>query len=578
MPDAALALAPFQRAAVVIEEWLDGPGAAFATRTRQPDPRRKVASWDIELDHPAFGRQRVSISITRNFPSTPPEVHFDKRLCLILPHIEEDGRFCHGIEADPRDYDDPVEAARAVLERLRDFWSNSADPEWVAKEFQRECLSYWQRFCAKYKPVHGAASASEVRVALTALGGPAEGRYAAYFKRSQKARSDMIVATPGETNPHGLAVRHGWAVGTLVRGHALFVPLDASHPWTPSAWPGTFLDLENLVAAATDHTLSVAKWIEDNKKESPHAFLVILVHGRTCYGYLVYPGPVARLTQPTIAPAIIERVDADWALARDHQVGALHARREKRVLVLGCGSLGAPVAELLARAGVGELHLGDKEYFGIENCARHLLGASDIGESKSGNLALRLRKLVPGLTVKPYRALAVDWVRQTCRPGMYDLIVDCTGESSVRVALSRLRQDHLGTAGLAHVWMEPFCAAAHVAYLQDGDDWPLDDPRGKVNVAVWPDDTRVELPACNAGFHHYGVADAWQAAGFATERLLAALDGKAPSSTVWSWVRSSAFFESLGVAVEPGPLVPQSASAFDATQLTRTYKEVFGNG
>ena len=64
------------------------------------------------------------------------------------------------------------------------------------------------------------------------------------------------------------------------------------------------------------------------------------------------------------------RVDADWALSRDYQLDLLTARRHKRVLVLGCGSLGAPVAELLARGGVGELHLLDKEWFEAENCSR----------------------------------------------------------------------------------------------------------------------------------------------------------------------------------------------------------------
>lgn len=578
MPNAAVVRTPFQRAAAVIEDWLDGPGATFAIRTRQPDSRRKTASWDLELDHQLVGRQRVSIYITADFPASPPQVRFDKRLCLVLPHIEEDGRFCHGIEADPRDYDDPVEAVVDVIKRLEEFWFNSANAAWVDREFQNECLSYWRRFCAQYKPVHGAASASEVRVALTTLDGPTEGRFAAYFKKSQRARSNMLVATPGETNPHGLAVRHGWSVGTLVRGHALFVPVEANQSWTPSVWPRTLLQLEELVATVTDQTQSVATWIENNKEESGHAFLVVLVHGRTCYGYLVYPAPVARLMSPAIVPVSIERVDADWALARDHQLNALHLRRKKRVLLLGCGSLGAPVAELLARAGVGELHLLDKEFFGAENCARHILGASAISELKSGCLALRLRQLVTGLTVKAYCALATDWIRQICKPGMYDLVVDCTGESAVRVALSHLRKDHLGNAQVAHAWMEPFCAAAHVVLLQHGEDWPLDDPREKANVAAWPDNTRVELPACNAGFHPYGAADAWQAAGFTTERLLAALDGTFQASAVWSWVRSTAYFQTLGVAVKLGPLVPHSDSRFDATQVTRTYKEVFGNG
>ncbi|QFZ85009.1 hypothetical protein GFK26_20715 [Variovorax paradoxus] len=577
MPEQAVALTPFERAAAAIEAWLDGAGATFATRTRQPDPRRKVASWDLELRHAVHGRQRVSIYITRDFPATPPQVRFDKSLCLVLPHIEEDGRFCHGVEADPQDYDEPVDAMVEVLKRLETFWSDSADPAWVAGEFQDESLSYWLRFCLQYKPTRGAPGVSGLRVALTDLDGPTKGRLAAYFKKDQKARSDLLVATVGEADPHGLAVRHGWAVGTLVRGNALFVPLSAAQSWVPGSWPRTLRQLEDLVASAADQTLSVAKWIEDNKEDA-RCFLVVLVQGRTCYGYLVYPAPVVRLTSPIIVPVPVDRVDTDWALARDHGLDVLHLRRKKRVLLLGCGSLGAPVAELLARAGVGELHLLDKEFFGSENCARHLLGASDIGDLKSGDLATRLRRQVPGITVKAFHALATDWIRHQCKPGTYDLVVDCTGESAVRTVLTRLREHSLGKCLVAHAWMEPFCAAAHVVLLQHCDRWPADDPREKVNVAEWPEDTRVHPPACNAGFHPYGAADVWQAAGFAAERVLAALDGKVTASMVCSWVRSAAFFQTLGVSVQPGPRVPAIDSGMDAVHLTRTYEDVFGDG
>lgn len=576
MPEHAVALTPFETAAAAIEVWLDGPGAAIATRTRHPDPRRKVASWDLELQHAAHGRQRVSIYITRDFPATPPQVRFDKSLCLVLPHIEEDGRFCHGVEAVPADFVDPVEPMKEVLRRLGSFWVNSHDPAWVASEFQRESLSYWLRFCLQQKSVRGAPGASDIRVWLTELEGANEGRVASYFKKDQKARSDLMVATIGEIDPHGLAVRHDWAKGTLARGAALFVPLPLDQNWTPPDWPRTLLQLEDLVAQATDHTLSVKQWVENNQEES-QAFLVVLVQGKTCYGYLVYPSPAGRLVTPTIFPVPIDRFDADWALARDHGLAALHARRKKRVLVLGCGSLGTPVVELLARAGIGELHLVDKEFFGSENIARHLLGAKDIGSIKSHELAKRLRQQVPGIAVKAYRALAIDWIRDQCRPGTYDLAVDCTGESTTRTALAHLREQSLGACVVAHAWMEPFCAAAHVVLLHHGDNWPETDPREKVNVGKWPDDSRVKLPACNAGFHPYGAADVFQAAGFVAERLLAVLDGKVPQSVVSSWVRSAPFFESLGVEVQLGPLVPTAASGMDAVQISREYSKVFGS-
>lgn len=578
MPDSSTALPPFEFATATVEAWLDGAGAAFAKRTEQPGLRGKFPVWYLELQHATLGPQRVRFSLPRDFPATPPQVHFDKELCLVLPHVEEDGKFCHDVLSSPMDYECPAGAAKAVLKSLEKFWANTLDVEWVQDELHKERLSYWLRFCDRFRTVNKVSAPRAVRAALQPLEGVTEGRVAAYFRRSQKLRSELMLATIGDDDPHILATRHRWSTGALVRGFALFVPMPASVRWTPVDWPQSLDELEYLVAQVTDHQCSVVRWIENKKDDAPHPFLVVLVQENVCYGYLVSPAPVPRVTSPGIIPVVIDRVDADWALSRDHQLPALRARRAKRVLLLGCGSLGAPVAELLARAGIGELHLLDKEVFEPENCARHLLGARDVGFSKADALAKRLRQLVPGLNVKPYLALATSWVRDVCEPGNYDLVVDCTGESSVRVMLTRYRGHSLGPCPLVHAWVEPFCAATHVVYLVPGDSWPADDPGEKVAAACWPK-TRVDLPACGGGFHPYGAADVWQAAGFTAERLLAILDVKVPASTVWSWVRSKAFFESLGIIdAVTGPLVPESESAFDSTQITRSLKDVLGDG
>jgi hypothetical protein len=110
------------------------------------------------------------------------------------------------------------------------------------------------------------------------------------------------------------------------------------------------------------------------------------------------------------------------------------------------------------------------------------------------------------------------------------------------------------------------------------DAWPDSDPADQwVNAADWPPDTRIDLPACSAGFHAYGVADAWQAAGFLAERILHVLDGRVSVSTIWSWVRARGFFDALGVAVIPRDIAPDGDSVFDAVTITRKFRDVLQN-
>ena len=576
MLDSKTSMTAFEVASAAVETWLDGAGAVYAKRSKTRDPRRKGASWDIELEHALLGPQTVRLSIPKDFPASPPEIHFDRKLCLVLPHVELDGKFCHDVEPSPIDYERPTGAVEDVIKSLAKFWTDTADSQWVTDEFHRERLSYWVHYCEQFRKAHAVPTPHSVRIALRPLKGVSEGKLTAYFCKSQKRRSKVMLATMGEIDPHSVANRHGWAENTMVRGHALFVPFENDVRWTPLDWPKTFEQLESLVAKVSDHEQSVIHWIQGKSDGRPHPFLVVLVQENVCYGFLISPS-IRHLTPPEIVPVAIERVDANWGLARDHQVQVLQARREKRVLLLGGGSLGAPVAELLVRSGIGELQLLDKETFELENCARHILGADEIGLSKADALARRLHRLIPDVTLKHIQAPGANWLRDVCKPGRYDLVVDCTGESSVRVMLTHYREHSLGLCPLVHAWVEPFCSAAHVVYLGSADLWPVDDPGELLAAASWPDRTRIKLPACGAGFHPYGAADVWQAAGFAAERLLAVIDGIVADSTVWSWIRSKAFFQSLGYEMITSPLVPDTGSVFDSTQITRRLGEVLRN-
>lgn len=565
----------FAKPAQAVADWLDGAGSAYAVRVTTPGSGRKPFAWHLVGTATPLGGKPAKLVLPLDFPARPAEVHVDRDLCLVLPHVEESGKVCLGSPAKPGDYESP---AHAVADTLRDFEAyldKCADLVWVKAEFQRERLAYWARYCEAYKRRRGFPAPRAVQAALEPFKGYAEGNLAGYAQGSKGQRSLLWLATMNGADANVLAHRHQWAKGTRQRGHVLLVEMPESAKWTPQDWPQTLADLEQEVAEWTDHELSVVSWIQGKKDDQPKPFLIILVQGTVAFGFCLAPPLVSVLTTVGLVPVVIERVDANWALARDHELGIIQPRRQKRVLLLGCGSLGSPVAELMARAGVGNLTLVDMEFFEPENTARHLLGFSSVNNSKAVELAIRLRREVPGINVKGHHALASSWLAHCVRQGDFDLVIDCTGESSVRCLLSHLAAEHLAGVPIAHLWMEPFCAAAHLVFLQPVDRWPGDDPADTlVNVAGWPDDVHVKLPACGAGFHPYGASDVWQAAGFCVERLLAHVDGDVDASTVWTWTRGSAYFEYLGVDARLGPLVPKTRTKFESQSLERPFAEL----
>ncbi len=569
---------PFQSPAEAVANWLDGASTEGIQRVTTPGTGKKPFAWNLLKTANQLGGTPAKLVLPLDFPAHPAEVHVHKDLCLTLPHVEETGKVCLGTPSKPGDYSSP---AHAVADTLRDFETQFLEkiPEfsWVHNEFQRECLAYWARYCEAYKRRRGFPAPKVVQIALRQFKGWAEGTLAGYTHGEKTQRSHLWLATMGNEDANALAHRHGWAKGTMQRGHTLFVEMPKEVDWTPKAWPETLEELDQRIAEWSEHEFSLISWIEGKWDRKPHPYLIVLVQGTVAFGFCLAPPVVPGLTSLGLVPVLIERIDPDWALARDHELDALHGRRQTKVLLLGCGSLGAPVAELLARAGIGRLSLVDMEHFEPENAARHVLGYTSLNQSKAPELAAKLRKELPGIDVKGHHAFASSWLAHQVRAGDFDVVLDCTGESSVRSMVAELVPKHLGPLDVAHLWMEPFCAAAHAVYIASGDSWPANDPADShVNVVDWPTDVQVKLPACGAGFHPYGAADVWQVAGFCVERLLAHIDGQVTQSMVWTWTRGTAYLDTLNVDAVAGPLVPKTGSRFDVSTLERPFKELFG--
>jgi len=570
---------PFAIAAKAVEAWLTDAGAPFATRVEGLPGSSRPMVWEFKVIHPRLLHDMARLSLPRDFPATPAQINLHKDHCLVLPHVEETGKVCLGVEFSPDDYADPVQAIGRVLHAFQHFLTQCDDEDWIVEELRRECWSYWLRFCDK------AASRSEARptpkqlyLAIQGLEKIEKGSLAVYYVGKDHQKVKIAVGCPGDVDPHTLARRHGLSSGQLVRGQALFVPLPKSQDWRPGVWPLDFEDLDMLVGQLSENTVSVRSWLQQFSGKVGQPYLVAFVQGQFAYAYQLCPPLVQGLSPLVIEPLPAIRLDAEWSLTRGYGSDSFVRRQSKRVLVLGCGSLGSPIIELMARAGIGDITIVDPDLFLPENCSRHVLGLSSAYQGKATQLADRLIREIPGVRVLGVAALASSWVSDRATPGMFDLVVDCTGESSVRALLTQYRHRAFEGIPIMHAWLEPFCAAAHVVLVSEADVWPISDPADAlVNAAEWPESTKHEIPACGAGFHPYGVADTWQAAGFAAERVLGVLDRVFVASEIWSWVRSKAYFETLDVDVQPRVIVPVDGGEHDSKMLTRGYNEVLNS-
>jgi len=127
--------------------------------------------------------------------------------------------------------------------------------------------------------------------------------------------------------------------------------------------------------------------------------------------------------QPELSAEEIRRYGRHLTLP---EVGVEGQRRLKasRVLVVGAGGLGSPLALYLAAAGVGTLGLVDFDTVDVSNLQRQILyGASDVGRPKLDVALERLREINPHVEVVPHR-VRLDSGNALEIVSDYDLVVD----------------------------------------------------------------------------------------------------------------------------------------------------------
>ncbi|CAM4526201.1 ThiF family adenylyltransferase [Myxococcus xanthus] len=130
----------------------------------------------------------------------------------------------------------------------------------------------------------------------------------------------------------------------------------------------------------------------------------------------------------------------NWAPSDLRSRGALpEALRGRWVALLGAGSLGSSVAELLVRGGVSRLVILDGDDLEAGNLVRHSLDLGSVRYSKAHALAARLRNLNPDLRAQSFRqTLRVGGLPLPELVGQCETIIDCTASDEVIEVLGRL--------------------------------------------------------------------------------------------------------------------------------------------
>lgn len=113
-----------------------------------------------------------------------------------------------------------------------------------------------------------------------------------------------------------------------------------------------------------------------------------------------------------------------------------------RVLIVGLGGLGSPVAMYLAAAGVGHLLLADFDDVDVSNLQRQIVHSqATVGQSKVSSAQQRLLELNPDVQCQPLECCLSDEELDGVLASV-DVVVDCSDNLSTRLQVNRACVKH----------------------------------------------------------------------------------------------------------------------------------------
>ena len=149
-----------------------------------------------------------------------------------------------------------------------------------------------------------------------------------------------------------------------------------------------------------------------------------------------------------------KRADRDYVFGRN--LGAMLNLKAKRILLIGCGTIGGFLAQQLAQCGAGadggELVLMDKGVLDTANLGRHLLGVPHLGMKKAEGCVTFLREQLPPLNIINRDE---DILHSDVELGAFDIVLEATGEEALSIALNdRAVRSRPNSPPHLFVWLE----------------------------------------------------------------------------------------------------------------------------
>lgn len=258
---------------------------------------------------------------------------------------------------------------------------------------------------------------------------------------------------------------------------------------------------------------------------------------------LFTPGSTA-----SVIPYNVKRVDPEFMLTRG---GNGNSFIDKKVLVIGGGSVGSAVAEELIKAAVINVDVVDKEILEIDNCYRHNCGFKYVNKKKAEAIKDKLIAYYPHSNVSAFNMAIEDAIsKKKIDFKIYDAIVVATGNATVNQFLMKFFRKEILGKPILFSWLDPYGVGGHclVSNISENGCYQcLYTNEALHNIASFAAANQQRsfvknISGCGSVYVPYGALDANKTAILTVGKILDLFAGKEPINALYSWKGSSELF------------------------------------
>ncbi|MGQ4879324.1 E2/UBC family protein [Billgrantia sp. LNSP4103-1] len=387
----------------------------------------------------------------RSFPNVLLKSPLPPSLLPIAPHVGPSGLLCY-VSSSTAVFDiyKPVTQTIAALRRAEEVLDRVMANDLV-NDLQEEFYAYW----------HGACCYTDIESVNS---------------------TEIIALVLGEGGENGLAfsdnaertkAKLGHLFSDISESVGLSAKITTKAPPRPliDAWPPKTVKALLDWQAALDPNCrrKILKRIAQGYRRGANVYAVVLDTPVGQIGALIHDlqkHPRKKKIDQSMpifdAPIIlapVARLDDRYIVSRN--IPGQETLSGKRILLIGCGTIGGYLADMLVKAGGGcdggELLLVDNQWLAAGNIGRHRLGVNRLNINKAEGLVEEIKMGMPSSRViaLPVDAYSLDL-------NGFHLVIDATGEQPFsqwiagQQALGRMggQRGKEFTTPLLHVWIE----------------------------------------------------------------------------------------------------------------------------